>query len=353
MLVTTAGRPQFLGPCLDSLLAQTLPPSQVVVVDDDPGGGAAELLDAYGPRIVRVRGTGSGKPAAANLGLARAEGDYVWVFDDDDLALPDALERCVQPLDGHPEYGYAFAACYLTEVDDDPGRVGTVLGEVTIPDLSARGPLLPLLESNYLSGASLFGRTSVYREVGGFDESMLRCCDYEMAIRIVRRFEGTRIPGGPTFHYRQHQGDRGAPGDRFPAARIRRKWLEYDQRIFRRLRHELALSELLPPGKALPSATRLAYLERARIMAGKLLVAEAVEDLALAVGAGDGSALDAEERTAIRRLLTTEATHAGAGIIDDRRARRALRRLPRPSPVSDHVRRELNRALLRRRLRRS
>ena len=67
------------------------------------------------------------------------------------------------------------------------------------------------------------------------------------AIRIARRFTGLRVPGPPTFHYRQHPGQRGPSNDQFEASERYNKWLEYDQLILQRLYEQLPLEAYLPP----------------------------------------------------------------------------------------------------------
>jgi glycosyltransferase involved in cell wall biosynthesis len=78
----------YLGHCLESLLAQTLESKEVIVVEDgspDQSGKIAEEWAERYPEIVRViRRPNGGAAVARNTGLAAARGDYVGFVDGDD-----------------------------------------------------------------------------------------------------------------------------------------------------------------------------------------------------------------------------------------------------------------------------
>jgi len=177
---------------------------------------------------------------------------------------------------------------------------GLFFGELKTPDFEERGFLIPLLESNFLGGAALFVRTSCYKQLGHFDPKLLRSQDYEMAIRIARRFKGIEVAGGPTFHYRQHAGIRGGRQDQFVESDRFKKWLEYDQVFFRKLYLELPLTEYLPAEKSLEEHTRQALLQRMGIMASKNLVEEVMSDLHDLSRVTDRTSLSRREKIIIR-----------------------------------------------------
>lgn len=84
----------YLGECLDSLLAQTYSPLEVVVVDDgstDSTGAVADSYAAAHPDRVRVLHTeNAGLGAARNVGVAEARGGLLAFADSDDVVPPEA-----------------------------------------------------------------------------------------------------------------------------------------------------------------------------------------------------------------------------------------------------------------------
>lgn len=311
VLVPTYNRANFLAECLDSLFSQTLLPEQVIVVNDGSTDGTAKILEGYRGKIDIFQVNRQGKSVSINRGLSEVRGDYVWIFDDDDVALPDALERLVKPLEKDGALGFSYCRYYYTATQPDSHKIGRIISAEKKPDLKKRGFLIPLLEANVLGGAALFARTACYQTVGHFDPKLVRSQDYEMAIRIARRFQGESVEGGPTFHYRQHGGARGDERDRFLSGLRLDKWREYDQMIFRALYRELSLEDYLPPGTSLEGHERQARLQRMVIMAGKLLNEEVLKDAAL-LGASGAHPFSGREKELLRSLVSPPYYEAGS-----------------------------------------
>lgn len=91
----------FIGPCLDSILAQDFGNFRVLVTDDASDDGTAERAEAYSDARVTVR---RGAPRAHLMGnilagladLAPGPAEVVAVVDGDDHLLPGAFERIMQ-----------------------------------------------------------------------------------------------------------------------------------------------------------------------------------------------------------------------------------------------------------------
>jgi len=262
-IVPTLNRPEYLRQCLQSLLGQRRAADQILVVDDgstDPGVG--RVLQEFSAAVESFSTTGLGRGGAVNLAAERARGEFLWVFDDDDIALPDALERLLLPFQAGLDLGFSYGAHRRGLGRFDP------LAEVPGEDQLWQGLLL----GNLLPGGSMLIRASLFQQVGGFDAALLRSQDYDLALRLARTARYQRAPGGALFLQRQHNGVRGGPGQRFPARQRNAYWLSYDQRIFRRLYQELDLA-------AYGTDERLALLQRMVAMAGKLLIQEVMDDI--------------------------------------------------------------------------
>jgi glycosyltransferase involved in cell wall biosynthesis len=90
---------RFIDRCIESLLAQTMPPGEfeVLFMDDGSTDGTEDRLDklaAEHPHVVVHHLENSGWPGKPrNVGIERAAGDYVLFMDNDDALGPEALER--------------------------------------------------------------------------------------------------------------------------------------------------------------------------------------------------------------------------------------------------------------------
>ena len=85
----------FIGECVESLLAQTLDDFEVICVDDgspDDSVDIARRIVGDDARFQFVEQENAGLSAARNHGLRIARGDYITFLDSDDLYVPEALE---------------------------------------------------------------------------------------------------------------------------------------------------------------------------------------------------------------------------------------------------------------------
>ncbi len=103
-VVVTYNRRTLLDTCLESLFAQSEPPSRIVLIDNASNDGTKEWLEASGlirdPRIAYTRleenlggagGFATGMRRAFELGA-----DAVWMMDDDAAPRTDALRRLLE-----------------------------------------------------------------------------------------------------------------------------------------------------------------------------------------------------------------------------------------------------------------
>jgi succinoglycan biosynthesis protein ExoO len=90
----------FIGQAIGSVQAQSLKSWELIVVDDASQDGSLGVIRSYAqrdPRIRVIRQPANRGPAAArNRALDAARGDWIAIFDSDDVMAPDRLERLVR-----------------------------------------------------------------------------------------------------------------------------------------------------------------------------------------------------------------------------------------------------------------
>ncbi|HWD10246.1 MAG TPA: glycosyltransferase [Solirubrobacteraceae bacterium] len=171
----------YLAEAIDSVLAQTLATAEIVVVDDGSRDNSFEVAGRY-PAVRRLRQPNRGAPAARNAGLAASNGDCVVFLDADDRLLPQALAIGMAALAKRPHV--AFVAGLPRDIADD----GTVLPGERQP-LVGQDHYVRLLEDCFIwSGSSIAYRRAALESLGGFDESLAAGDDYDLYLRLARRF---------------------------------------------------------------------------------------------------------------------------------------------------------------------
>lgn len=107
---------RFLREAIESVLGQTFGDFELLLLDDCPEDSREKVVRSYDdPRIVYMRND-------RNLGIAEArnrlndlaKGEYLAIFDHDDVCRPDRLAKQVAYLDAHPECGVVGGWTRLT-----------------------------------------------------------------------------------------------------------------------------------------------------------------------------------------------------------------------------------------------
>ena len=94
---------RYLRETLDSILAQTYRVLEIIVADDGSTDGSASVVADYGDKARYLRQANMGAPAARNLGIKAARGDFIAFLDADDLWHSRKLERQMARFEARPE----------------------------------------------------------------------------------------------------------------------------------------------------------------------------------------------------------------------------------------------------------
>jgi glycosyltransferase involved in cell wall biosynthesis len=153
-----------------------------------------------------VRQENRGLAAARNAGLARSRGHYLVFLDSDDRLLPDAVAAGAATLEARPECAFVYGHVRLVDRD---GRPLPSPEQTCVRD----GHYLELLRNNFIwtPGAVMY-RRSAFDAVGAFDGSKRGCEDYDLSLRIARRFP-VACHDRVVLEYRRHgENMSGRPG---------------------------------------------------------------------------------------------------------------------------------------------
>jgi len=100
--IATYNRGRFIGETLDSIVAQLRPGVEVVIVDGASPDNTAEVAGRYAdnPAIRYIReDCNSGVDNDYDKAVGYAHGRHCWLFPDDDLLAPGAVDRVLEALE--------------------------------------------------------------------------------------------------------------------------------------------------------------------------------------------------------------------------------------------------------------
>jgi glycosyltransferase involved in cell wall biosynthesis/SAM-dependent methyltransferase len=199
IVITTYNHAGYLGEAIESALAQTVSPYEIIVVDDGSMDEPGSVLSGY-PKVQFIRQANQGPSAARNTGWRAATGRYVVFLDADDRLMPNALASNLHRFQQKPECAFVYGSYF--HVDASGKQRGSppveLIGEDAYESL--------LLRNCVAMHATVMYRRDCLVEVGGFDAQLRGCEDYELYLRLARRY---RVAAGVDriAEYRHHDSN--------------------------------------------------------------------------------------------------------------------------------------------------
>lgn len=198
IVVPTYQRASMLEACLTSIAAQTFGDFECIVSDDGSTDETPAVVSAWCARDARFRyhrvSNGGSPGRTRNLGAALATAPWIAFLDDDDLWLPEKLQRQRDALRVAPEASLLFGRM---------DRFGAETGPWPDPPPPARPDLRTLLRGNIVPCSTAVVRASDFRAQGGFDEALRFAEDYELWMRLARHGTLVAMPD-ILVRYRSH-----------------------------------------------------------------------------------------------------------------------------------------------------
>jgi glycosyltransferase involved in cell wall biosynthesis len=179
---------EYLTECLDSIAAQHYPNMELIVVDDGSTDGTLDVLNAHPlPKTIVPLTPNQGVYKARNLALSMAKGDFICLFDCDDIMADGNLKRLSAHLVAHPDVLCVKGLLHRFCVKDGVTEYNAAAG----------------LEV-FCLGASLV-RKEIFSVVGLFAEDMRWCADADWYLRSTELGVKMDMIDATAVFYRLHQ----------------------------------------------------------------------------------------------------------------------------------------------------
>jgi glycosyltransferase involved in cell wall biosynthesis len=184
VIIPTHNRRDLVCEAVESALAQRDATAEVIVIDDGSTDDTAAALARFGGRIRYRRQPSRGVAAARNAGARLATGEWLAFLDSDDLWCADKLARQLAYHAQHP----ALRASQTGEIWIRNGMRVNPCRHHRKPD----GDIFPASVARcVVSPSAVLLQRRLFAALGGFDEGLAVCEDYELWLRL-----GLREPVG-------------------------------------------------------------------------------------------------------------------------------------------------------------
>ena len=161
---------------------------EVVVVDDGSTDDSLKLLTTFEDSIKLIKHENNlGVAAASNTGIKACKGDFVMRLDSDDFLSKYSIQILAEILMSNNEYAFVYSDHFRV---DEKGFKVEKKKIITDEDL-------------FEHGAGVLFRKKVFNEIGFYNETLKNCEDYDLLIRIVKKFKGFHVPI-PLYRYYIH-----------------------------------------------------------------------------------------------------------------------------------------------------
>jgi glycosyltransferase involved in cell wall biosynthesis len=180
VIIPTHNRRDLVCEAVASVLQQRDAVAEVIVVDDGSSDDTRGALAAFGSAVRYVYQSTQGVAAARNHGVRLAGGTWLAFLDSDDLWRPDKLARQLAYQAEHP----ALRASQTGEIWIRNGIRVNACRHHRKPD----GDIFASSVARcVVSPSAVMLRRDLFDALGGFDESLPVCEDYDLWLRLGAR----------------------------------------------------------------------------------------------------------------------------------------------------------------------
>ena len=203
---------KYMKGFLDNLSTQTHKDLEIVLDHNDPSDEEVKLVEEYNEQYdnilhIKVEGV---DPIGISMNrcIEYATGDYLCIWNVDDLRTPDSIEVMAKALDDNPDVDFVYGN--YTIVPNFGGTQGQYVDETGREDELTTGMIL---------GPYFMFRKSILEKSGVFDEQLVQGADYDLALRLAFNGKGLHLPINLGYYLNEGLGQSTKPNSKQPIER--------------------------------------------------------------------------------------------------------------------------------------
>ena len=203
---------KYMKGFLDNLSTQTHKDLEIVLDHNDPSDEEVKLVEEYNEQYdnilhIKVEGV---DPIGTSMNrcIEYATGDYLCIWNVDDLRTPDSIEVMAKALDENPDVDFVYGNYVI--VPRFGGTEGQYVDETGREDELTTGMIL---------GPYFMFRKSILEKSGVFDEQLVQGADYDLALRLALNGKGLHLPINLGYYLNEGLGQSTKPNSKQPIER--------------------------------------------------------------------------------------------------------------------------------------
>lgn len=169
---------------IQSVLNQTYTDWELIIINDGSSDSTSSIVGAYpDSRIILLEQQNSGVAEARNNGIKHARGNMIAFLDSDDLWLETKLEKFMSYAATHHFTGLIYSK--MRYFNENPEKS---LPYAPWEAFHESSPYNNLLLVDYIPTLTVMVNKRIFDEVGLFDKNFFGTEDWDMWLRIVKKY---------------------------------------------------------------------------------------------------------------------------------------------------------------------
>ena len=194
IIIPNYNHAQYVGDAIWSVLTQEYRNFEIIVVDDGSTDNSRDVITQFGDKVQYIHQKNAGLSAARNTGIKASKGVLIGVLDADDMYESIFLSTLVVTLQENPDADGVY--CGYQFVD----HKNNLLPQIEARPVDHDKLYDALLDGNFFVPESIFLRRYVYDNVGLFDETLRACEDWDVWLRVTKKYKIVHSPNILTRH---------------------------------------------------------------------------------------------------------------------------------------------------------
>ena len=203
---------RYIKGFLENVSTQTHKDLEIVLDHNDPTEAEVKLVEEHNEKYdnifhIQVEGV---DPIGISMNrcIENATGDYLCIWNVDDLRTSDSIEVMAKTLDDNPDVDFVYGNYII--VPKFGSTEGQYVDETGREDELTTGMIL---------GPYFMFRKSLLEKSGVFDEQLVQGADYDLALRLAFNAKGLHLPINLGYYLNEGLGQSTKPNSKQPIER--------------------------------------------------------------------------------------------------------------------------------------
>ncbi len=191
VIMATYNRKKYVSRAIESILNQTYKDFEFIIMDDGSDDGSSDVIIQYADkdkRIKYIKQENKGQAHARNTGASHSQCKYIAFMDDDDISIPQRLEKQFKFMEHNPKIDACTAMLEFITSDGKNIRYATIIGNSLPRDNTMLRYAFPL---PFILDASTMIKKEAFNACSGFRISSFIIGDIDFTLRFQERFSAT------------------------------------------------------------------------------------------------------------------------------------------------------------------